>query len=76
MGDPAVRIQTTTGGFHPAEIAEQIVEKARLPLRPDEDRVGAARDRFEPWNFDQVFQSGVILAGPCLEFNAAHLYNP
>lgn len=76
MGNPAMRIESAGRRIHPAEVAEQVVEQARLPLRPDEDRVGAVLNGFEAGNFDQIFQSGVILAGPCLEFNAAHPYNP
>src|SRR6185503_7282354 len=76
MGDPAVGVEAPGGGLDAREVPQEVVQEARLPLRPDEDRVRTARNAFEARNFDQVFQSGVILSGTRLEFNATPLYNP
>jgi hypothetical protein len=68
-----VGVEPARVGGDAAEVAQEIVEEAGLPLRPDEDRVRAALDAFEAGNVDQVFQSGVILTGLPPEFNATSL---
>jgi sugar phosphate isomerase/epimerase len=76
VGDPSVGVEAASGGLDAVEVAQEVVQQRRLPLRPDQDRVGAALDGFESGDFKHDFQSGVILSGTCLEFNAAHPYNP